>query len=92
MRSFASCIFLILFSVSVLAQTAAPAVRGRIIDATTGEVIDFASIVLTDKDNSTVASADAADGLFAIDKVPEGEYLFSVLLVGYLSYNYPSVY
>lgn len=89
MRSFASCIFLILFSVSVLAQTAAPAVRGRIIDATTGEVIDFASIVLTDKDNSTVASADAADGLFAIDKVPEGEFLFSVLLVGYQPYAVP---
>lgn len=80
-----------LLSVSVWAQTAVPALKGRIVDGATGEEIEFASVVLTDDDNHTVASASANDGVFSIDRVREGEFMLSVLLVGYQPYAVPVV-
>lgn len=62
------------------------AVSGRVTDAATGAAIDFADVVITDDENNTIASTAVRDGRFAIAKVREGEYVLSILLVGYKPY------
>lgn len=89
MKPFVYSILLMLLSVPVCAQTPDPAIKGRVVDGATGERIGFASVVLTDDDNHAVASASAIDGVFSIDRVSEGEFLLSVLLVGYQPYAVP---
>ncbi len=71
---------------ALFAQNTA-SVNGRVIDASTGERIDFADVVITDDDNNTVASGTVSEGRFAIDRIREGEYTLSILLVGYQPYD-----
>ena len=52
-------------------------------DAATGNVIEFADVVVTDNENNTVASTTVKEGSFAIDRVREGEFVVTVMLVGY---------
>lgn len=52
-------------------------------DAATGNAIEFADVVVTDNENNTVASTTVKEGLFAIDRVREGEFVVTVMLVGY---------
>lgn len=52
-------------------------------DAATGYAIEFADVVVTDNENNTVASTTVKEGLFAIDRVREGEFVVTVMLVGY---------
>lgn len=52
-------------------------------DAATGNAIEFADVVVTDNDNNTVASTTVKEGLFAVDRVREGEFVVTVMLVGY---------
>ena len=52
-------------------------------DAATGNAIEFADVVVTDNDNNTVASTTVKEGSFAIDRVREGEFVVTVMLVGY---------
>ena len=52
-------------------------------DAATGNVIEFADVVVTDNENNTVASTTVKEGSFAIDRVREGEFVVTVMLVSY---------
>lgn len=52
-------------------------------DAATGNVIEFADVVVTDNENNTVASTTVKEGSFTIDRVREGEFVVTVMLVGY---------
>ena len=52
-------------------------------DAATGNAIEFADVVVTDNENNTVASATVKEGSFTIDRVREGEFVVTVMLVGY---------
>ncbi len=71
---------------ALFAQNTA-SVSGRVTDASTGDPIDFADVVITDDDNNTVASGTVSEGRFAIDRIREGEYTLSILLVGYQPYD-----
>ena len=52
-------------------------------DAATGNAIEFADVVVTDNENNTVASTTVKEGSFSIDRVREGEFVVTVMLVGY---------
>lgn len=63
-----------------------PALKGRVVDATTGNAIEFADVVVTDTQNNTIASTTVREGAFVIDRVREGEFVVTVMLVGYQPY------
>ena len=52
-------------------------------DAAKGNAIEFADVVVTDNENNTVASTTVKEGSFTIDRVREGEFVVTVMLVGY---------
>lgn len=85
MKHFIFTLFAIVAFAGTYAQTF-PAVKGRVTDAATGKVVEFADVVITDNDNNTVASTTVKNGEFVIDRVREGEFVLSVLLVGYQPY------
>ena len=75
-----------LFCATMLFAQSNPALKGRVVDATTGNAIEFADVVVTDTQNNTVASTTVREGAFAIDRVREGEFVVTVMLVGYQPY------
>ena len=75
--------FISLFCATILFAQTKPALTGRVVDAATGNAIEFADVVVTDNDNNTVASTTVKEGSFAIDRVREGEFVVTVMLVGY---------
>lgn len=75
--------FISLFCATILFAQTKPALTGRVVDAATGNAIEFADVVVTDNENNTVASTTVKEGLFAIDRVREGEFVVTVMLVGY---------
>lgn len=75
--------FISLFCVTILFAQTKPALTGRVVDAATGNAIEFADVVVTDNENNTVASTTVKEGSFAIDRVREGEFVVTVMLVGY---------
>lgn len=85
MKKLLLLVFAVLSTVALFAQTA-PSVKGRVVDAATGGAIDFADVVVTDVDNNTIASTTVRGGQFAIDRVRDGEFVLTVMLVGYQTY------
>ena len=75
--------FISLFCATILFAQTKPALTGRVVDAATGNVIEFADVVVTDNENNTVASTTVKEGSFAIDRVREGEFVVTVMLVSY---------
>lgn len=75
--------FISLFCATILFAQTRPALTGRVVDAATGNAIEFADVVVTDNDNNTVASTTVKEGSFTIDRVREGEFVVTVMLVGY---------
>ncbi len=75
-----------LFCTTILFAQTKPALTGRVVDATTGRAIEFADVVVTDAQNNTVASTTVKSGAFAIDRVREGEWVVTIMLVGYQPY------
>lgn len=85
MKKLLLLVFAVLSTVALFAQTA-PSVKGRVVDAATGGAIDFADVVVTDVENNTIASTSVRGGQFAIDRVRDGEFVLTVMLVGYQTY------
>ena len=85
MRNILLTLVALLSATITFAQSNA-ALTGRVIDATTGRAIDFADVVVTDTENNTVASTTVRDGAFLIERVREGEFIVTVMLVGYQPY------
>ena len=85
MRNILLTLVALLSATITFAQSNA-ALTGRVIEATTGRAIDFADVVVTDTENNTVASTTVRDGAFLIEHVREGEFIVTVMLVGYQPY------
>lgn len=80
--------FILLFGwIHSYGQTTSPAIKGRITDAATGAAIDYASVVIVDTDNHTIASTTVSDGDFSISKVIDGDYYLTIQLIGYQPYT-----
>ena len=75
--------FISLFCATILFAQTKPALTGRVVDAATGNAIEFADVVVTDNENNTVTSTTVKEGSFTIDRVREGEFVVTVMLVGY---------
>ena len=75
--------FISLFCATILFAQTKPALTGRVVDAATGNAIEFADVVVTDNENNTVTSTTVKEGSFAIDRVRDGEFVVTVMLVGY---------
>ncbi|MBQ1953587.1 MAG: carboxypeptidase-like regulatory domain-containing protein, partial [Alistipes sp.] len=85
MKKLLLLLFAVISAVSLSAQTA-PSVKGRVVDATTGAAIDFADVVITDVENNNIASTSVRGGEFQIDRVRDGEFVLTIMLVGYQAY------
>lgn len=88
----------ILISLTVLkasAQTAASAggiVTGKLVDATTNQPLDFASVSLTNKADKTNKGIQTdLNGNFKVGGLKAGTYLFKATFIGYLTYTKDSI-
>lgn len=82
------CFCIILFSLCFCFSSHAAdsyQIKGKIIDATTQEVIDFADILLYSKGatKETAYTLPDSEGNFVFPSIPEGEYSVLVKLLGY---------
>ena len=87
MKRFIFTICALFYAVALFAQTSSPAVKARVVDASTRQAIEYADVVIADADNNTIASTAVRNGEFAIDKVRDGEFYLSILVVGYQPYT-----
>ena len=87
MKRFLLTLCALLSVATLFAQTSAPAVTARVVEATTRKVIEYADVVITDANNVTIASTAVRNGHFAIDKVRSGDFFLSILVVGYQPYT-----
>ncbi|MEP7264172.1 MAG: TonB-dependent receptor, partial [Bacteroidota bacterium] len=76
-----ACAFLILFSLSAVAQTGT--VKGKIYDKATKEPLPFASVVAEMGGSNKGGSQSDFDGEYTIKPLPAGEYSVKVSYVGY---------
>ncbi|MDO4186864.1 MAG: outer membrane beta-barrel family protein [Bacteroidales bacterium] len=65
---------------------AASVIIGKVVDAQTGEAIDYADVLVTDLNDKVVANAMVNNGNFTVENVPAGEVLLLVRLMGYDPY------
>ena len=63
-----------------------PSIKGKVIDSSTQKTIEFADVVITDQENNTIASTTVKAGEFSLQRVKDGEFYLSILLVGYQPY------
>ena len=85
MRGLFLTIIATLTTLTLFAQSH-PALQGKVVD-TSGNAIEYATVVVTDQSNNTIASASVNQGSFSIAHIPQGEYYVSILLVGYHPYE-----
>ena len=80
--------FLLLALVLVMqcSAFAASVIKGKVVDAQTGEAIDYADVLVTDLNDKVVANAMVNNGNFTVENVPAGEVLLLVRLMGYDPY------
>ncbi len=90
-------LFLLFFLTALKAgaQTAAPAggtVTGKLVDATTNQPLDFASVSLTNKADKTNKGIQTdLNGNFKVSGLKAGTYLFKATFIGYLTYTKDSI-
>ena len=87
MKRFIFTICALFYAVALFAQTSSPAVKARVVDASTRQAIEYADVVIADAENNTIASTAVRNGEFAIDKVRDGDFYLSILVVGYQPYT-----
>ena len=85
MKSWTLFLWALLCATTVFARTV-PSANGKVIDASTGQPIEYADVIVTGADQKVIASAFVNDGTFVIEQVPNGSYPLSVVLIGYQSY------
>ncbi|MDA0714316.1 MAG: TonB-dependent receptor [Bacteroidetes bacterium] len=78
MRHLSLSAFIILFSISALAQNGT--VRGFVYEKTNGEPIIFTNVFLK---GTSLGAATDVNGFYQITKVPEGNYTLMVTYLGY---------
>ena len=89
-----ACLMCFLFALSVVAmsQTSGKGVvKGRVLDARSGEAVEFASVALLRVADSSVATGDVTDskGAFSVS-APYGSYIVRVTFMGYNAYYHNS--
>ncbi|NND95009.1 MAG: TonB-dependent receptor plug domain-containing protein, partial [Flavobacteriales bacterium] len=75
--------FGILLSASLLAQTGAGTLKGKVTDASTGEPLPFANVVVLAGESQIGGGATDFDGNFTIKPIPPGSYNVKCVFVGY---------
>lgn len=73
----------ILLSASVLAQTGQGTLKGKVLDANTGEPLPFANVVVLAGETQVGGGATDFDGGYTIKPIPPGSYTVKVVYVGY---------
>jgi len=61
-------------------------ITGKVVDAQTGESIDYADVIVSDLNDKVVANGLVNQGSFRIDNVPAGDVLVMIRLMGYDPY------
>jgi outer membrane receptor protein involved in Fe transport len=83
---------LLLITIKAGAQTAGGTITGKLVDANTGQVLDFASVSVTHKaDKTTKGIQTDVSGNFKIDGLKEGVYVLKATFLGYLTYTKDSI-
>ncbi|MCJ8208212.1 TonB-dependent receptor [Mucilaginibacter sp. RS28] len=87
-RKIFTILFLSIFSTALYAQEAGSSISGKLVDATTGQVLDFATVTVVQKaDNKPVKSMQTdLQGNFKLGGIPNGTYIFRATYVGYISF------
>ena len=68
------------------ALMAASVIKGKVVDAQTGEAVDYADVIVTDLNDKVVATSMVSNGTFTVQNVPAGDVLVLVRLMGYDPY------
>lgn len=87
MTRFFIILIMSVMSAAVCAQSTAPAVKGSVVDASTGKPVEYAGVTLTDTNNNTIASAEVEDGRLEIHTAREGRFTVTIMLLGYRTYR-----
>ena len=86
MKRFFLSLYLMLFTLCAFSQSQSTAVVGKVVDAATNAPIEYADVVITDSENNTITHTQVKDGAFRIPTVRRGEFVLSVMIVGYQPY------
>ncbi len=86
MKRFFLSLYLTLFAICAFSQSQSTAVVGKVVDAATNAPIEYADVVITDSENNTITHTQVKDGAFRIPTVRRGEFVLSVMIVGYQPY------
>ena len=62
---------------------ASSVIKGKVVDATTGQPIDYADVIVSDLNDKVIASGMVVDGAFTVENVPAGDVLVMVRMIGY---------
>ncbi len=82
MKNYFLALFLLLYSISSFSQHGI--ISGNIIDATTKQPVEFATIaVLSQKDSSIVTGTISQDGNFQINNLSNGNFILQITFIGY---------
>lgn len=74
----------------IYAQNTGGSVSGSIVDASSKEAVDFASVALFNSANAQVAGVLSDErGQFALNNIAAGEYTLRISFVGYQTYESP---
>lgn len=73
----------VLLSASMLAQTGAGTLKGKVTDSKTGEPLPFANVVVLSGQTQVGGGASDFDGNFTIKPIPPGSYNVKCVFVGY---------
>lgn len=87
MTRFFIILIMSVMSAAVCAQSTAPAVKGSVVDASTGKPVEYAGVTLTDTNNNTIVSAEVEDGRLEIHTAREGRFTVTIMLLGYRTYR-----
>lgn len=86
MQKIVSSIFLLLFSLTVTAQTSNGVIRGKLIDSKSKEPLEFVTVALIPSGSNTPTNGcnSAEDGSFFLSDIATGTYLLKISFVGYM--------
>lgn len=80
---------LFFFAISMIAVAQSYVIKGKVVDAKTGETIPFANVELKSADGSQLVHGlfTGDDGRFTIENVAEDKYQLVISFMGYSDYN-----
>lgn len=79
----------LLFTVSAFAQSGT--LKGKVLDAATGEPVPFANVSIEENGNVVTGGMTDFDGQFTIKPIPAGKYSVKASYVGYAPLQYNNV-